>query len=119
MIKLSIETRKLEDIENIPGQVLNDMFTPEELAGSNRITLAGKLAAKTAFLRNAGLADSSWHYGKTEVIKTPSGKPSLRIIDAELSDRISGFKTSLSISHTQKMAIAICVFYGTGCPKKK
>lgn len=114
MIKLSIETKKLEEIENLSRQVLYSFFTPEELAGSSRITLAGKLAAKTAFLKNAGMTAIPEHYRKTEVTKNFSGRPAVRIIDAELNEKISKFKTSISISHTQDTAIAICVFYNTG-----
>ncbi|MBN1445366.1 MAG: hypothetical protein JW957_04580 [Candidatus Omnitrophica bacterium] len=114
MIKLSIEAKKLEEIETLSRQALNGMFTPEELAGSSKITLAGKLAAKTAFLKNAGMPGIPQHYRKTEVTKTPSGRPAVKILDAELNEKISKFQTSVSISHTQNTAIAICVFYNTG-----
>lgn len=114
MIKLSIEVKKLEEVENLSRQVLDSFFTSGELAGSSRITLAGKLAAKTSFLKNAGLSAIPEHYRKTEVIKTPSGRPAVKIIDAELNEKFSKFKTSVSISHTQDTAIAICVFYNPG-----
>ncbi len=114
MIKLSIETKKLEEIETLSRQVLDSLFTSGELAGSSRITLAGKLAAKTAFLKNAGMPVIPEHYRKTEITKTLSGRPAVKILDAELNEKISKFKTSVSISHTQDTAIAICVFYNTG-----
>lgn len=111
MIKLSIETKKLEEIEGLAPGRLNGLFTQEELSRSNNITLAGKLAAKTAFLRNAGLSRFSEHYKKVEIGKTPSGRPFIKILDAPLSEKISDFKTSVSISHTKDTAIAVCVLY--------
>jgi len=111
MIKLSIETKKLEEIEVLSPHLLDCLFSIEELSRSNNITLAGKLAAKTAFLRNAGLSVFSEHYKKVEVRKTPSGRPFIKILDTPLSEKIKGLKTSISISHTKDTAIAVCILY--------
>ncbi len=116
MIKLSIETKKLEEIERLEPQRLKGLFTPEELSRSNKITLAGKLAAKTAFLRNAGLSGLSEHCRKVEIGKAPSGRPFIKILDTPLSEKISEFKTSVSISHTKDTAIAVCVLYNENPP---
>jgi len=116
MIKLSIEIKKLEEIEGLEPGRLNGLFTEEELSHSNSITLAGKLAAKTAFLRNAGLSRSSEHYKKVEIGKTVSGRPFIKVLDTPISDKISDFKTSVSISHTKDTAIAVCVLYNDSAP---
>ncbi|GEM_PF-921453 len=116
MIKLSIEIKKLEEIEGLAPGRLNGLFTPEELSGSNGITLAGKLAAKTAFLRNAGISRSCEHYKKVEIGKSLSGRPFVKVLDNPLCAKISDFKTSVSISHTKDTAIAVCVLYNDNAP---
>ncbi|MCM8820426.1 MAG: hypothetical protein NC932_00530 [Candidatus Omnitrophica bacterium] len=109
MIKLSIETRKLEDIERA-NERIDDFFTADEKKNS-KITLAGKLAAKDAFLKNIGMAQSSRLYKKLEIDRMPSGRPFIKILDSKLSQKLSGYKVSLSISHTKQEAVAICVIY--------
>jgi phosphopantetheinyl transferase (holo-ACP synthase) len=80
MIHLSIETKKLKDIEK-HSEELNVFFTEREQRGS-KITLAGKLAAKDAFLKNIGIEQPSGFYKKFEVEKMPSGRPFIKIIDS-------------------------------------
>ncbi len=116
MIKLSIEIKKLDEIESLAPGRLNGLFTPEELSESNSITLAGKLAAKTAFLRNAGLSCSCEHYKKVEIGKSLSGRPFVKVLDTPLCTKIHDFKTSVSISHTKDTAIAVCILYNDNAP---
>jgi phosphopantetheine--protein transferase-like protein len=111
MIKISIETKRLEEIEVLSSQQLDNLFTKEELSCSNKTTLTGKLAAKTAFFRNAGLSCFTEDYKKVEVGKKSSGRPFLNLLDTSLSEKVSGFKTAISISHTKDTAVAICILY--------
>lgn len=109
MIKLSIETRKLEDIEK-HSERIDDFFTINEQKNS-KITLAGKLAAKDAFLKNIGISCPYKFYKKIEIDKTLSGRPFIKILDNKISRKISNYKTSICISHTKEEAVAICVLY--------
>jgi phosphopantetheinyl transferase (holo-ACP synthase) len=116
MIKLAIETKKIEEIEDLEPHEIKGIFTTSELSHSSNITLAGKLAAKAAFLRNAGFSDFAEHYKKVVVDKTFSGRPFLKIFDASIMGKISDFKTSVSISHTKDTAVAICILYNESFP---
>ncbi len=116
MIKLAIETKKIEEIESLEPHEIKGIFTTSELSHSSNITLAGKLAAKAAFLRNAGFSDFTGHYKKVVVDKTLSGRPFLKILDAPIMEKISDFRTSVSISHTKNTAIAICILYRENTP---
>ncbi|MDD3726653.1 MAG: hypothetical protein PHI44_05605, partial [Candidatus Ratteibacteria bacterium] len=107
MIKLTIETKTPKDIERHLEQ-LNDFFVEEELKGSI-LTLAGKLAAKDAFLRNIGISNPYKFYKKIEIDKTLSGRPFIRVIDTNLHKKSSKYKTTILISHTKEEAVAICV----------
>ncbi|MCM8761865.1 MAG: hypothetical protein NC905_03785 [Candidatus Omnitrophica bacterium] len=109
MIKLSIATRKLEDIEGSPERI-DDFFTVAEQKNC-KITLAGKLAAKDAFLKNIVVSKQYRFYKKIEINKQLSGRPFIKILDSHLSQKLSGYKVSLSISHTKEEAVAICVLY--------
>jgi len=109
MIKLSIETRKLEDIEKLSERI-GDFFTEGEQKNS-KITLAGKLAAKDAFLKNIGAAKPYRLYKKLEINRMPSGRPFIKILDSQLSQKLSGYKISISISHTKEESVAVCVLY--------
>ena len=109
MIKLSIETKKLEDIEKV-SEKIERFFTEQERSGS-KITLAGKLAAKDAFLKNIGIAQPGRFYNKIEVDRMPSGRPFIRVLEQKLSRKLSGYRSSISISHTKDEAVAICILY--------
>lgn len=107
MIKLTIETKKIGDIEKLP---VENYFGEQELKGS-KINLAGKLAAKEAFLRNIGISSPEKFYKKIEIDKTSSGRPFIKIIDTALSKKLSKYRFSISISHTKEEAVAICILY--------
>ena len=109
MIKLTIETKTLKDIER-HLEDLDSFFVAKELKG-NKITIAGKLAAKDAFLRNIGISNLCKFYKKIEIDKTLSGRPFIRVLDTNLYKKFSEYKTSISISHTKEEAVAICVLY--------
>ncbi|MCX8082307.1 MAG: 4'-phosphopantetheinyl transferase superfamily protein [bacterium] len=117
MIKHSIEIKKLEDIKTISKKIDN-IFTEEEQK-SNKITLTGKFAAKDAFLKNIGIVPSERFYKKIEIGKMSSGRPFIKILDTNLSNKIAGYKISLSISHTKEEAVAICILYKTNNGKKE
>jgi len=109
MIKLSIETKKLEDIEKLSEKI--DIFFTEREKNSNKITLAGKLAAKDALLRSCGISKPIKFYKKIEIDRMPSGRPFIRVLEPELFKKLSRYKSSVSISHTKEKAVAICILY--------
>lgn len=109
MIHLSIETKKFKDIGKIQKEI-NGFFTQREQI-ENQITLAGKLAAKDAFLKGIGIEQPTAFYKKVEIDKMPSGRPFIRILDSNLSQQLSEYKISISISHTKEEAAAICIRY--------
>ncbi|MCM8760477.1 MAG: hypothetical protein NC832_02015 [Candidatus Omnitrophica bacterium] len=109
MIKLSIAIRKVEEIEKDCKRI-EDYFTDVEQKES-KITLAGRLAAKDAFLKNIGITQRDRLYKKVKIDRMPSGRPLLKILDSNLSQKLSGCKISISISHTKQEAVAVCVVY--------
>jgi phosphopantetheine--protein transferase-like protein len=111
MIDVGIEIKEIEEIENFPLEKLKVFLCPEEILHGKPQNYAGKIAAKTAFLKLAKENFSSDDFKKITVDKKPSGRPFIKITDSELKQRVSGYAYSVSISHSVNMAVALCVFY--------
>ena len=94
-------------------RLLQRLFTPIELAenGENMASLAGRFAAKEAVAKafGIGIGAIAWH--DIEIRRGASGEPVLHLYGAaERLAKAQQLRTwSLSLSHTQKHAIAFVV----------
>ncbi len=97
---------------------LTRVFTPKEIAYCERHRnsaerFAGRFAAKEAAMKALG---TGWRRGvrwvDIEVIREPSGKPTLKLHGAslELSRRLGVKHMAVSITHTGNMAFAQIIF---------
>ncbi len=94
-------------------RLLQRLFTPRELSenGENMASLAARFAAKEAVAKafGTGIGAVSWH--DIEVCRGASGEPILHLYGAaqRLAEEHHLHTWSLSLSHTQKHAIAFVV----------
>ncbi len=90
------------------------VFARAEVAGVSgpaaTINLAGKLAAKKAVLEALDLS-GRLSLTAVRIVQGPSGKPGVVINHPSLRRRTSGYRISLSISHTKNTAVACCLIY--------
>lgn len=117
-----IETDRIREmIERHGDHFLNRVFTPAEqayaLASRNRAHehLAARFAAKEAVLKAIG---SGWRNGiawtDVEVIRQPSGRPTVRIrgIAADLAAKAGITDWQISLTHTGAHAMASAIALG-------
>jgi holo-[acyl-carrier protein] synthase len=101
-------------IERYGARFLNRVFTPAEIhyceSKANRYErFAARFAAKEAALKAIG---TGWKLGVTwqdvEVVRLPSGKPTMQFHGkaAEFAQRLGAKSASVSLSHTEQIAIA-------------
>ena len=113
-IDLAEVARIRKSVERFGQRFLERVFTPAERAyverKKNRFErYAARFAAKEAGMKAIG---TGWKNGVTwrdfEVANLPSGKPTLRFWGkaAELAERLGVKSVSLSLSHTENLAIA-------------
>jgi holo-[acyl-carrier protein] synthase len=98
-------------IERTPAFITR-VFAEAERQGSAQ-TLAGKFAAKEAFIKALGdSAGLAWH--EVQVVKNAAGKPSLEVSGqvAEITRAAGIEKFHLSITHDAGMACAFVVAEG-------
>jgi len=97
-------------------RLLDRLFTSIELAenGVNMASLAARFAAKEAVAKafGTGIGAISWH--DIEICRGVSGEPVLHLHGPaqRLSEELRLKNWSLSLSHTQKQAIAFVVVLG-------
>ena len=106
---------RMRDDPGLAGRVLTDDERAWCLAQSDPAPgLAARLAAKTAVLRALGLepAPPAWH--DVEIIRDPSGKPSLRLtgVAAGTADARDVVAMHVSLTHARDQAAAAIVFEG-------
>jgi holo-[acyl-carrier protein] synthase len=98
-----------------PG-VARRLFTDAERAYGERAKdpaprLAARFAAKEATMKALGVGLGAFKFHDVEVVKAPSGKPSLRVTGAAAAlasaNAVTGFH--LSISHTERTAEAVVI----------
>ena len=112
-----LEIKRLQDMkENQPAifeRFLKRVYTPDELLeAEGRLSyLAGRFAAKeaTAKALSCGIGSIGWQ--SIEVLSGEFGQPLLRLHDraAQKADELSIQHWSISISHTDTLAIAMVV----------
>ena len=97
-------------------RLLQRLFTPRELSenGENMASLAARFAAKEAVAKafGTGIGAVTWH--DIEICRGASGEPILHLYGAaqRLAEEYELHTWSLSLSHTQKHAIAFVVAIG-------
>ncbi len=107
-------------IERYGTRFLNRLFTPAEIryceSKANKYErFAARFAAKEAALKAIG---TGWKRGVTwldvEVVREPSGRPTLafRGKAAEFAQRLGTRTVSISLSHTEEIAIAQVILEG-------
>ena len=118
MIKVSIEIEDIKNFEKICLSKVDEFFTAEEIGerkaslNSYKIrNLAGKFAAKKSFFKLFGIEED---FRKIQIKKDSSGKPYIEILDESLKNSLKNSSISVSISHTEKVAVAICLIYENG-----
>jgi holo-[acyl-carrier protein] synthase len=115
----------ISEIDRIEGAlkrhgaaILERLYTPEEVAyceaHKNKFErYAGRFAAKEAAMKALG---TGWRHGVRwrdfEVVRQPSGKPSLRLagVALEIADRMGVRNISLTITHSGNLALAEVIF---------
>ena len=100
-------------LERTPG-VARRLFTDAERSYGARFAdpaprLAARFAAKEAAMKAMGVGLGAFAFHDVEVIKAPSGAPSLRLSGgaAELASRLGVQQLRLSITHTDATAEAV------------
>ncbi len=118
-------TRFKKSVERGGGKFLDKIFTPRELAVSEKIdpvrgredsqrastsngieSLAGIFAAKEAVIKALGGKAGDWH--KIEIIKNKNGRPEIKLLELNVNDKI--ISQDISISHDGDYAIAVVIF---------
>jgi len=99
---------------------LGTLFSDREIreSGSRRTTLAGKLAAKRALEKALGCRLS---FSRISVVREATGKPVFACLPDRLAARLRRQSLTLSISHTDTLAVAFCLVYdraGGAIPKR-
>ena len=113
MTKLSIDLQALSEIKQLSASQKAEIFTIFELSDNNDLTLAGKLAAKKAFLKCLSISTKYYAtlYPNIEIKRLDSGRPFIETSSPLLLKKLSKHKISISISHTKDIAIAVCIIY--------
>ncbi len=107
-----------KSIARFGERFLERIFTPAEIAyclrkKSSGESFAARFAAKEAGAKALGTGIShgvSWH--EFEVRREPSGKPSLYLSGraASLASALGVKRSSISLTHTSAMAMAVVIF---------
>ena len=117
MIGIGIDAVEIERFRTVlartPG-VAARLFTDAEQAYGRRARdpvprLAARFAAKEAAMKALGVGIGAFRFRDVEVVKAPSGAPSLRLTGAaaDLAKRLGVQSLKLSITHSVTMAEAV------------
>lgn len=122
IVGIGIDIVSIKEIEESLQQAgfQGRVFTPAELDGvkqyrSKTEHLAGKFAAKEAFMKaiGAGLRQDVW-FSQIEVLNDAAGKPYIQV-SGEAGKRLGQSGASqvhLSISHSAGVAVAVVILEG-------
>lgn len=92
---------------------LERLFCPEELAycllfKDPAPSLAGRFAAKEAVFKALGTGVGSYSWHDVEILRSPQGRPSVKLSDLLLRD-FPGGRIVLSMSHCRTYAVATAI----------
>jgi holo-[acyl-carrier protein] synthase len=114
-----VETRRIEEaFGRYGGRFAKRLFTPAEIAYCEKFKnraerFAARFAAKEAAFKALG---TGWRNGvrwlDVEVTHQPSGKPEIRLTGRahELAGQMRVARTSISLSHSDRYAVAQVIF---------
>ena len=119
MIGIGIDTVEVERfrraLERRPG-IADRLFTPAEQAYGRRQQdpserLAARFAAKEAVMKALGVGLGAFAFRDVEVVKAPSGAPSIALTGraAELASRRGVTSWHVSLTHSGLVAEAVAV----------
>ncbi len=119
MIGIGIDAVEVDRFRRLlrkrPG-IADRLFTPAEQAYGRRQPdpaerLAARFAAKEAVMKALGVGLGAFAFGDVEVVKAPSGAPSVALTGraAELAARRGVTQWRLSLTHTALVAEAVAV----------
>lgn len=116
-----IEIERVEtSLSRFGSRFLNRLFTPQEQAqcAGKAASLAGRYAVKEAVSKALGAGIGSTKWTDIEIIKNEQGKPVLFLHDnAKIAAAQLGLNEwSISISHTNTLAIGFAVGLGSFTP---
>lgn len=116
-----IEIERVEtSLNRFGSQFLNRLFTPQEQAqcAGKTASLAGRYAVKEAVSKALGTGIGAIKWTDIEIIANDQGKPMLVLHDnAKLLAAQSGLQEwSISISHTNTLAIGFAIALGSFKP---
>ena len=117
MIGLGIDAVEIDRFRSVlartPG-VARRLFTEGERAYAARFSdgaprLAGRFAAKEATMKALGVGLGAFGFTEVEVVREPSGAPSLRVTGAaaQLAGERGVTSFRVSITHTERTASAV------------
>ena len=111
-----VEVGRFKHFEKSSRAAINT-FTNKELYDCFRkanpaTSLAARFAAKEAVVKCIG----NVRYNKIEIINEKDGKPEVRLLDKALAKL---YNLSISLSHTDQFAIAVCVAWKNPPPNAK
>ncbi len=102
-------------LERTPGMAAR-VFTEAERAYGLRqrdptYRLAARFAAKEATMKALGVGLGAFAFHDVEVVRAPSGAPSLRLAGAaaELADRRGVQRWQVSLTHSDLVAVAVVI----------
>ncbi len=102
--------RVIQAIDRHGDRFLGRVFTPQELAElkGNPASLAGRFAAKEAVAKALGTGIGQVAWQEIEILRGPAREPVLHLhgMAAELAAQKNLTSWSVSLSHTQTLAIA-------------
>lgn len=102
--------RVIQAIDRHGDRFLKRVFTPQELAElkGNPASLAGRFAAKEAVAKALGTGIGQVVWQEIEILRGPAREPVLHLhgVAAELAAQKNLTSWSVSLSHTQTLAIA-------------
>ena len=117
MIGIGIDAVEIERFRVVLGRtpgVAGRLFTDAEQAYGRQARdpvprLAARFAAKEAAMKALGVGIGAFRFRDVEVVKEPSGAPSLKLTGAaaELARRLGVQALKLSITHSVTMAEAV------------
>jgi holo-[acyl-carrier protein] synthase len=109
--------RIAQTVERFGERFLQRVYTPREIAyclgkRSSAESLAARFAAKEAAAKALGTGISrgvGWL--DLEVVREPSGKPTMRLTGraAEIANALGVARTSVSLTHSRDIALAVVV----------
>ncbi len=123
IIGIGVDIVDIDWVENffLNEKLLKRIFTERELISSSRRAdrwqhLGGKYAAKEAVLKSIKISrDTGFLFTEIEITNQENGEPvcSVKGKVKEILEKNGGKNAMISISHSKKSAVAVCICTGS------